>query len=287
MNTTNKFTVVIPMHNKVHEIVRCLMAVMNNEVVPDEIIVVDNNSTDGSRELIERLNSEGKFKNAKSFRIVEEKKQGAGAARNRGLSEARSEYIILLDADDYWEPNFLVRLDNLISQNKSNVYVLGYRHFYGNSKCLRNRNIKKGVSSIVSRETFFFNYFWNRGFICSSNLVISRSVVKQFHFPSGSYEEDLQLWFNLAGNEILTFDPKSYVVIDKKPKSKNSSVLQNQLNSKIAQDVNCGFWERQCRYRRSIYLCSYLQLPKLIISHPKYLFTVTLEMIRRAMLSFR
>lgn len=84
-----KVSVVIPVYNEEKCIGDCLTALLNQTHAPDEIIVVDNNSTDTSAQIAERMGAQ----------VVKEPKQGMIHARNRGFESARYPIIARCDAD--------------------------------------------------------------------------------------------------------------------------------------------------------------------------------------------
>ena len=97
------FSVVIPLYNKGREIARTLGGVAAQTYTPLEVIVVDDGSTDDSARVVEGLDLPG-------VRLIRQPNGGVSAARNRGIAEAKGDYIALLDADDYWKPEYLERV---------------------------------------------------------------------------------------------------------------------------------------------------------------------------------
>ena len=96
----DQISVVIPLYNKAPYIARALNSVLAQERLPEEIIVVDDGSTDGGGDLVKQ------FKDP-LIRLIRQENQGVSAARNRGISLAKGELIAFLDADDTWQPGFL------------------------------------------------------------------------------------------------------------------------------------------------------------------------------------
>lgn len=101
-----RISIVIPVYNREKFIRRTLDSILNQLYRPLEIIVVDNNSTDNSMDICRIFKKEN---NSNDFRIllVEEKKKGANAARNKGLLMATGKYVSFYDSDDEMLPSRL------------------------------------------------------------------------------------------------------------------------------------------------------------------------------------
>lgn len=93
-----KVSTVIPAFNRRDYLPRALESVLAQTVPVDEIIVVDDGSTDGSADLVE-----SRYGNR--VRVVRQANSGVAGARRRGIQEARGEWIAFLDSDDEWLPD--------------------------------------------------------------------------------------------------------------------------------------------------------------------------------------
>ena len=98
-----RMSVVVPLYNKKNYVLRALDSILRQTIPPAEIIVVDDGSTDGSSDVVAGLRNP-------LIRIVRKENGGPGSARNRGVKEARCEYVAFLDADDEWKETFLERI---------------------------------------------------------------------------------------------------------------------------------------------------------------------------------
>lgn len=115
-----QISVVVPVYNAEKYLKQCLESLENQTFRKMEVICIDDGSTDASGEIIDRFASRDK-----RFRKIAQKNMGAGAARNRGLSLARGEYIIFLDADDYFAPDMLKHAYNKIREDEADICVMG------------------------------------------------------------------------------------------------------------------------------------------------------------------
>lgn len=93
-NTT--IAVIIPVYNVEPYLERCVDSVLAQSVLPEEIILVDDGSKDGSGTLCDALYQ----KDPEHIRVIHQENGGLSAARNSGIEICRSDYIMLLDSDD-------------------------------------------------------------------------------------------------------------------------------------------------------------------------------------------
>ena len=102
-----RISAVIPTYNRQDLVVRAVHNVLGQRRPPDEVIVVDDGSTDDTVARLEALALPG-------VHVVRQANAGAGAARNRGVVEASGEWVAFLDSDDLWLPQHLERMEAAI-----------------------------------------------------------------------------------------------------------------------------------------------------------------------------
>lgn len=120
LNKNPLVSVIVPVYNRENLIERCLESIVNQTYGNIEIIVVDNNSSDNTCDRvtawIERNNHRVKTE------LLSESKRGACAARNRGLQEARGEYVIFFDSDDAMRPTLISKaINKFIADDKTEI----------------------------------------------------------------------------------------------------------------------------------------------------------------------
>ncbi|QVL52051.1 MAG: glycosyltransferase family 2 protein [Cyanobium sp. M30B3] len=110
-----KLSVVIPAYNRTTLLAITLRSLLAQERVADEILVVDDGSTDGTAEVAAAFGP--------PVRVIRQVNQGPGAARNRGLAEAKGEFIHFFDSDDLALPNLhRIQLEALERSNADVAY---------------------------------------------------------------------------------------------------------------------------------------------------------------------
>lgn len=100
LSEERRITVVIPCYNREKTIKRCIDSIVNQTVCPQEIIVVDDGSTDHTLSILKK-------NYGNKVTILKQQHKGAQAARNAGIRAAKGNYIAFLDSDDEWMPNKL------------------------------------------------------------------------------------------------------------------------------------------------------------------------------------
>ena len=100
-----KVSVVIPVYNIEAHLRQCLDSVAGQSLSDLEIICVDDGSTDTSPAILAEY-----ARRDPRFQVVWQANAGPGAARNRGMELAAGKYLIFLDSDDWFEPDFLERM---------------------------------------------------------------------------------------------------------------------------------------------------------------------------------
>jgi glycosyltransferase involved in cell wall biosynthesis len=98
---------VIPVHNREHLIGRAIESALDQTRPADEIVVVDDGSTDATTDVVRRFGD--------AVKLICKPNGGVSTARNLGVEQSSSEFIAFLDSDDVWESGHLRRMDDAIS----------------------------------------------------------------------------------------------------------------------------------------------------------------------------
>lgn len=193
-----KLSVVIPLYNKEHEILRTLESVLSQRLLPVEIVVVDDGSTDGGPEVVESLHSP-------LIRLVSQPNSGVSVARNRGVQEAQGTHICLLDADDFWEPEYLEQVMRLITLYPNcGLYGIGFNVSRDGGLYPNETQQAEGIVSD------FFRTSMTRHLIHTSSVTIPRALfLRAGGFPAGmKLGEDQYLWALLARDYAVCYSPR-------------------------------------------------------------------------------
>jgi len=110
----SSISIIIPTYNRAHLITRAIDSAFDAIRAGDEIIVVDDGSTDGTNKIL--------MKYLDRIKYVRTKNQGPGAARNYGLNIAKNPWIAFLDSDDEWVPDHLEIHRTILEKNKDILF---------------------------------------------------------------------------------------------------------------------------------------------------------------------
>ena len=176
-------SIITPCYNSSKFLQQTIDSVLNQTFTDWEWLITDDKSTDHSVEIIRKVNDE------RIKLTVAEKNDGAGHARNLSLEKATGRFITFLDADDFWEPNFL---EEMVSFMKKENAELAYSNY---SRCDENL-IPKIDDFKADKNVSFNNLLKTCRLSLLSSMYDSQRVGKEF-FPEGSKREDHVMWLNL------------------------------------------------------------------------------------------
>ena len=153
-----QISVIIPAYNCERFVEEAIHSVIHQSLKPFEIIVVDDGSTDSTKEKI------AVFKDA--VRYIYQSNSGSSVARNRGIREAKGNYFSFLDADDIWVHEKLEKQATAFITKHDLDAAFGYaKNFHSPVVCDMHRDKIKGVSEpmpayvpgsmLIKRESFF------------------------------------------------------------------------------------------------------------------------------------
>lgn len=178
-----KVSIITPCYNAAKFLEETIASVLQQTYSHWEWIITDDHSSDGSLEILKKYND------SRIILLQTAENSGAGHARNLSLEKATGNYITFLDADDYWEPNFLMEMVNFMEKEKVELVYCTY------ARC--DENLTPVIGDFVAdKEVTFSNLLRTCRLSLLASMYDAQRVGKEF-FPIGSKREDHVMWLNL------------------------------------------------------------------------------------------
>jgi glycosyltransferase involved in cell wall biosynthesis len=192
-----KISMVIPAYNEEATLEGCLAAIFAQEHPFDEVIVVDNNSTDNTVEIAKKFN----------VTLIHEPRQGVVYARDTGFDAATGDIIGRIDADTLIEPNWTKQLLETFSDEEITA-VTGPVYYHDMPARATGQKadtfIRSSIDKISNKSKFLFG----------SNMAIRRSawsVMRDVVCREKAYHEDLDLAIHLVDYDYSIFFDKKLI----------------------------------------------------------------------------
>jgi len=229
-----KVSIVVPAHNAHATISKTLHSLVKQTYQDFEIIIIDDGSTDDSAKIIKRWVK----KDAEKFKYFWQINQGPAAARNKGLKEAKGEFVAWIDADDLWLPERLeLMLKEFNKEPKPDFVSTDARYLYPDNK--------------ISKQTYYqindlpleysFKELLKTNFIFGSPLI-KKEVIEKIGFLDENLvrSEDYDYWLRiLAKNYKLAIIKEPLALYRFLIDSRSQSfILVNQADLKVLSKAN-------------------------------------------------
>lgn len=176
-------SIITPCYNSAKFLKETIQSVQNQTFKDWEWIITDDKSSDNSVDILKAIDDS-------RIIIIEAKKNGgAGHARNLSLEKASGRFITFLDADDFWEPNFLEEMVNFMKRENAELAYSNY------ARC--NENLEPQIADFQADKIVTFgNLLKTCRLSLLSSMYDTQRIGKEF-FPEGSKREDHVMWLNL------------------------------------------------------------------------------------------
>lgn len=194
------FSVIIPVHNRLHLVREAIDSVLGQSFKDFELIVIDDGSTDGTPVVADEYGGRLKF--------VLQEHRGVSATRNTGILHSTAPWIAFLDSDDLWLPGKLERQERYIRENP------GVRIHQTLERWIRKGRRVNPRRRHLKREGDIFIDSLQLCLVSPSAVAISRECFDRY----GVFDErlpaceDYDLWLRMTREERVGLVPEDFVV---------------------------------------------------------------------------
>ena len=226
------FSIVIPVYNAKASLERCVDSWLCQTRKDLEIILVDDGSSDGSKELCDEL---AKNHSGTCVRVIHQANSGVSAARNAGIRAAEGEFLLFTDSDDYVEPDYLEKMAALQENSDADLVLCGYHHLYDGADIVKVPG-ETHVSTMAEFQQEFLELYkksdlnmpWNK--LYRKELFAGEPLLR---FEEGTLFEDVEfsLYAIRKAKKIVLCTEKLYFYMQRK-----GSIMGSRLTVKKMTD---------------------------------------------------
>lgn len=194
-------TVVVPAYQAAGTLGEALGSVRGQTRAPDEVIVVDDGSTDDTGGVV--------LRDFPEYRLIRQGNAGPAAARNRGVREAHGTWLAFLDADDVWVPHKLETQLHAVRQSPEVAMWCARAWRYGQPAAYgaQDAAVPRGESGAAWTRTVAADEFLEHNVVVTSTVLMARAVFTAL----GGFDEalrgpeDYDLWMRVAAGYTMTW----------------------------------------------------------------------------------
>lgn len=215
-------TIVIPVYNRADTVKATLASVAGQTFRPLKVVLVDNNSSDGSLSVLHKWQAENMADDF-SVEVISEPTPGACAARNAGLHRVDTPWTMFFDSDDIMQPCHVAKVMGTIEKHPDVDIV-------GNKFLLLHRRGQQRVIKFINSDVVYNNIHHS---IFSTQLYCARTEV---FIRAGGWDESLSMGDDVElGSRILALQPKIRTI------SGSPTVIVNESDDSISNSDNRTF----------------------------------------------
>lgn len=193
-----KISIIIPVYNAEKYIRKCLESILTQTHTNWEAILVDDGSPDNCGIICDEYAAKDN-----RFKVIHQANGGVSVARQTGLDNAKGEYIIHCDSDDWVEPNILEEMLQCAIANNADMVICDFIEEHNHYSRYNSQGIEKRTNSEAIRNKLLkdelLGVLWNK--------LIKKDCIKGFRFiPTNIYYcEDLLFIIRILNNDIKIF----------------------------------------------------------------------------------
>lgn len=175
-----KVSIIVPIYNGEKYIKQCIDSLINQSLKEIEIILINDGSTDNTKNIIENYSEKDK-----RIIVINKENSGPGSSRNIGINKASGEYIGFVDSDDYVEKTMYKDLYNLVKNQDIDICMCNYKDVYikDNKEYVVNHrlNTKKVYKEIDIKKEIVSKFSLNEniGLYSLCNKIYRRDFLKE------------------------------------------------------------------------------------------------------------
>ena len=242
----NEISVIVPVYNVEEYLEQCLESIAAQTLKPTEVLLINDGSTDASRDICESYVSKYDF-----MKLIDQDNRGQASARNTGLDHATGDFIAFVDSDDYIAVHMLATLHDKAVNTGADMVKCGTWYYFDEDRIEKLWDIE-GEELILDDKRSFFKALLNRIILHSvCDALYRKELFDGLRFTVGMLQEDtdiapsvlmaceriavipdgLYYYRQREGSTMHMFDSRHFDVIACNRKMKETLIQQNLFDA--------------------------------------------------------
>ena len=236
-----KFSIILPVYNVEKYIEKCINSILNQTYTDFEIVVVNDETPDNSMEIVEKIAELYPDK----INIVNQKNKGLGGARNTGVANAKGDYVLFVDSDDYIESNTLEVIYNQIKETPCDILEFNYYEVSPKGKILKRLTMSDKNDFVTKKEDI-------AKLLLGSPIACNKVFCREFFIESGVlfpektlYEDAVTRILIAKSNSFARCKEYLYNYVQHEGSIMNSNVSPRMLDITKVVELVCDVFVKE------------------------------------------
>lgn len=225
-------SVIVPIYNVEKYVRKCLESLRGQTLKQIEVICIDDGSTDSSGAIADEYcntDAEGNGKEWPVIRVIHTENRGLSAARNRGIDEARSEWLMFVDSDDWVDREFCrIPYETAVRENADIVAFQAYTVKHGRVKKPKDTERPFGVVDEMTAYDYVDGLAWNK--------LYKKDLFEDVRYPEGHVYEDVYTTHKLIHKaaKVFLLNNRLYYHVKRRGSITHTHTIANQRDGFVA-----------------------------------------------------
>lgn len=199
-NKDKLISIIVPIYKVEKYLKKCIESILKQTYKNIEIILVDDGSPDNCGKICDDYKQMDK-----RIKVIHKNNGGLSEARNYGIREARGDYLLFVDSDDFIAENICEILINNINKYSADMVICNFYYVFENKKAIKNEMSSKKDVQVLEKENIIREYFLNYSVDLNVawNKLYKKDIFKGMNailFPVGKLHEDTYIMYKIYYN---------------------------------------------------------------------------------------
>lgn len=187
-----KLSIIVPVYNGEKHLMQCLDSIINQTLKEIQIIIINDGSTDSSKEII----SDYASKDARIL-FIESANEGVSAARNKGIEKATGKYVGFVDADDYIDETMYQQLFDIAEEKDASMVICNAMVVTNKVESEKRLQLKNDCILVSDKSSLVLDFLSFKYDSANWNKIYALQLIIDHHLR---FDKNLAIWEDLLFN---------------------------------------------------------------------------------------